>query len=101
VVQDGAIDLPSMPIPFSLGPKLEDLISSNGFGAAPKRKRVTITVIKGGAPYKVKSASVKTSDGLDETMAQLYGQYKVALCHKFCNDKDLTFTSALSHYIAS
>lgn len=101
VVQDGVIELPTTPFPFSLGSELKDLISSNGFGADSKRKRVTITVIRGGSPYKVKSASVTPSSGLDETMAQLYGQYKVSMCHKFFDDNDLTFTSALSHYIAS
>lgn len=101
LIPDGAVELPSTPFPFSLGPMLKDIIGSNGFGAGPKRQRVTVTVIKGNSPFKIKSSSVTASDGLSETMAHLYGQYKVALCHKFSDDKDLTFTSALSHYITS
>ncbi len=100
-VQDGVISLPSTPFPFSLGHLLKDITGSNGFGAGPKRRRVTITVLKGTSPFTVKSASVAPSNDVGETLAQLYGQYKVALCHKFCDDNDLTFTSALSHYIQS
>ena len=100
-VQDGVINLPSTPMPFGLGGILDGIIGSNGFGAGPKRQRVTVTILKGHSPYKVKSASVKANDSTEETLAQIYGQYKVALCHKFCDDNDLTFTSALSHYIQS
>jgi len=100
-VQDGVINLPSTPFPFSLGGILKDIVGSNGFGADPKRHRVTVTILKGKSPFTVKSASVKPSNDVEETLAQLYGQYKVALCHKFNDDNDLTFTSALAHYIQS
>ena len=100
-IQHGAVNLKSSPLPFSLGPVIKALVESNGFGDDPKRKRVTATVIKGGSPFQVKSASVNSHDDTEETLAQLYGMYKVALCQKFNGDNDLTFTSALGHYIKS
>jgi len=52
-----------------------------------------------GESGRVKSAAVQGSDTTTETLTQLYGQYKVAVCSKHLDDNGLTFYSVLSHYI--
>lgn len=98
-VQDGAINLPSTPVPSMLRSLLGDLQESHGMDDGAMRRRVTVITIKGCPTTRMKSAAVKPDAGAEELVAQLYGQYKAAFCYKHLADNGLTFCSVLGHYI--
>jgi len=96
---DGAVDLQDSPMPMCVKRMLSDLQDSNGLDDDSVRRRVTIVAVRGGKPLSIKSASVLPADSAEEIIAQLYGQYKAAFCHKHLADNGLTFCSVLGHYI--
>jgi len=97
-VQDGVIDLPYVITPSNIASLLPSIKQACSMDADCMRQRTTEAVITG-SRCSIKSAAVRTDNPAEELIAQLYGQYKAAFCHKHIDDNGLTFYSVLSHYI--
>lgn len=92
-------------LPRSVRDTINRLVASNSFDDEPVKRRVTIMVIRGGRPRASVPALGKSGSECSEAarrMAEVYGQYKLAVCRRWKDENNvLTSLAVLQHYIGA